>query len=182
MQTNHVVLKRGNGMHQIFEQDFYNTIFRYFERRVSSSQIAQDLTQEVYVKVLKTQLPEDIRSFKSWFFTICKNTLFDFYRKNKNHRYNDVEELYAEEAEVENEIGACLMVMINALPIEHQGLLTAIDLRGERQKEVAARLGISYSTLKSRVQRSRKKLLSTLRACCDIEKDGTGRPFRCHKK
>jgi len=55
----------------------------FFLKRVSSVQSAEDLTQEVFLKIVKQPIGNEIESVKSWIFKIAKNTLIDYYRKNK---------------------------------------------------------------------------------------------------
>ena len=68
-----------------------------------------------------------------------------------------------------------MLPFIDALPSETASLLKAIDIEGRSQKEYAAELGISYSTLKSRVQRGRLKLRELFEQCCHMDLDRQGR-------
>ena len=54
-------------------------------------------------------------------------------------------------------------------------VLFASELEGLSQKEMAIRLGISYSGAKSRVQRGREKLKALFLECCHLEfsRDGS---------
>ncbi|WP_246058408.1 sigma factor-like helix-turn-helix DNA-binding protein [Litorilituus lipolyticus] len=66
------------------------------------------------------------------------------------------------------------MPFISALPEEHADLLTAIDVHGESQKDYANKQGVSYSTLKSRVQKSRELLKGIYEDCCHFSVDKQG--------
>ncbi|NQY49540.1 MAG: RNA polymerase sigma factor SigZ, partial [Colwellia sp.] len=66
---------------------------------------------------------------------------------------------------------------INALPDENASLLTAIDVNNQSQKEYAEQLGISYSTLKSRVQKSRSLLKKVFDDCCHFKIDKIGNVY-----
>lgn len=58
----------------------YNFIYRY----VNNSTDAEDIAQEVFVKMWKNLKKFDQnKSFKPWLFTIAKNTCFDFFKKKK---------------------------------------------------------------------------------------------------
>lgn len=56
-------------------------------------------------------------------------------------------------------------------------MLEQVELQGLTQADLARRLGLASSTVKSRAQRARRRLRETLEACCEIQLDGRGRPF-----
>lgn len=79
-------LKRGNRQAgaKIFDH-FSPQIFRFFLVRTFNRDIAQDLTQEVFLKVIakiKT-FDERLGSFSGWIWQITKNTAKDYWRKKK---------------------------------------------------------------------------------------------------
>ncbi len=58
----------------------YNFAYRY----VKDGQEAEDITQETFIKVWKNLKKFDrTKKFKTWIFSIAKNTSFDFLRKKK---------------------------------------------------------------------------------------------------
>jgi RNA polymerase sigma-70 factor (ECF subfamily) len=61
--------------------------------------------------------------------------------------------------------------MIERLPEGYRQAITLVDLEGLTQHEAAARLDLSVSGMKSRVQRGRHQLRDMLEACCTIELD-----------
>jgi len=68
------------------------------------------------------------------------------------------------------------------LPHEDAELLKAIDLNRESQKAYAEALGISYPTLKSRVQKSRTLLKQVFDDCCHFERDRRGSIYEYKRK
>jgi len=64
---------------------------------------------------------------------------------------------------------------VNAcLPQKYAEALLLSDLEGLTQHEVAARLGLSLSGAKSRVQRARRLLREAFLRCCHFEFDRRG--------
>jgi RNA polymerase sigma-70 factor (ECF subfamily) len=65
------------------------------------------------------------------------------------------------------------------LPSPYREALTLTELGGMGQREGAEMLGISVSTMKSRVQRGRQKLRALFDTWCNIEIDRRGRVISC---
>ena len=166
-------------MEEIYKEEFYKAIHSYFKKRVSTAEVAEDLTQEVYMKVTSRALPDDLKSVKAWMFTICRNTLIDFYRKKKEVYELEIEKIAAEGEESENEFASCLLTFMKTLPTDEYELLNAIEVENIKQKDLAVQMDIPYTTLKSKVQKARKNLFKQFMNCCDVERDGRGHPFKC---
>jgi RNA polymerase sigma-70 factor (ECF subfamily) len=85
----------------------------------------------------------------------------------------------AAEAEIppgqtEAEAAACLGALLDELPESDRQALSLTIREGLQQKELAARLGLSVSGAKSRVQRARSRLKALFLACCEVEFDRRG--------
>jgi RNA polymerase sigma-70 factor (ECF subfamily) len=150
---------------------------RFLYAKVENKADVDDLLQDILIKTysnldaLKKQ-----KSVKSWLFQIANNTIIDYYRKqgralaasaNELSPFNDIQNS-------EIDLSHCISPFINALPEEHANLLTAIDINNQSQKQYAEQLGVSYSTLKSRVQKSRSLLKQVFDDCCHFKIDKIG--------
>lgn len=76
--------------------------------------------------------------------------------------------------DAEAELATCLSSLLNQLPDDYRAALVLTAVEGLKQRDLAARLGLSLSGAKSRVQRARSKLKKLLFACCDVEFDRRG--------
>jgi RNA polymerase sigma-70 factor (ECF subfamily) len=68
------------------------------------------------------------------------------------------------------------------MPEDEADLIRKIDLEGCSQKQQAEQLGVSYSTFKSRMQKSRTDLKVLFDRCCDFELDKQGNLIDYHRK
>jgi RNA polymerase sigma-70 factor (ECF subfamily) len=101
----------------------------------------------------------------------------DYYRRNKTAIPLPVlaeQEEDETDNEVMDEAMQDMISMMNDLPPEYCEALCLTELDGLSQKEYADRIGIPYSSAKSRVQRSRKLLRDMLLRCCHYEFDKYG--------
>src|SRR5829696_120589 len=80
----------------------------------------------------------------------------------------------SDDASALRELAGCVRPLMQELPPTYREALTLVEFDGVPQVEVASRLGISVSGMKSRVQRGRSMLRDGLLACCDISRSATG--------
>ena len=157
--------------------EYRSSIEAFLHSKVSDAAEVDDLLQEVLIKTHeKLKTVEDEASIKAWLFRVTNNTIIDFYRKRARIRNIDTNDLwYAQDEEsVQEELSRCVEPFVQALPEDAARLLTAIDLEGRSQRDYADDLGISYSTLKSRVQKSRSQLRGLFDQCCQFTLDQSG--------
>lgn len=75
-------------------KEYINPVYNFVFRLCGSAEEADDITQDVFIKVwknLKKFNPE--KNFKTWIFTIARNTTFDWLRKRKNISFSQVDSL-----------------------------------------------------------------------------------------
>ena len=72
------------------------------------------------------------------------------------------------------ELSTCLQPLIRSLAAADRQALQMVEFDGVTQVEAAARLGLSVSGMKSRVQRARSHLRAALGDCCRIALDRRG--------
>lgn len=145
--------------------------------KISNAADVDDLLQEILIKTHhKMHQIKSEESVKAWLFQIANRTIIDFYRKNSRQTDLTEEDLWFSEPEtnIKQELSHCVDPFINALREDQAQLLMAVDLNEASQKEYAQSIGISYSTLKSRVQKARKELRSVFEECCHMKLDTQG--------
>lgn len=65
--------------------EYFKDIFNFLLGLTSNHNLAEELTQESFFKAMKnldSYKPD--KNIKAWLFTIARNTLYSYYRKNKN--------------------------------------------------------------------------------------------------
>ncbi len=162
---------------EILWAKYHEQIKVYLLSKVSNAADVEDLLQEIVIKAYNNldSLHSQDRA-KPWLFQIANRTVIDYYRKSGKSLKPDAKDLwYADNTEEPKQhLSQCVQPFIKNLPDNTAELLTAIDLDNQSQKDYAANHGISYSTLKSRVQKSRKQLRAEFEACCHISLDRHG--------
>lgn len=159
----------------------------FVQKRVKDKDEANDILQQLYLKLYKNcEQLQEVKNTKAWLYQITRNTVHDFFRENATKQSLAPDAELPEPAELPDkarqELEALVEPLINLLPPEYAEALRLSELQGLSQKEVAERLGISYSGAKSRVQRGREKLKQLFSECFHLELDRNGQVLSAEVK
>ena len=70
---------------EVLIHSYLKPIYSFAYRYVGNSQDAEDITQETFVKIWRNLKKFDQqKSFKTWIFSIAKNTAIDFLKKSRS--------------------------------------------------------------------------------------------------
>ncbi|MBZ0306348.1 MAG: sigma-70 family RNA polymerase sigma factor [Anaerolineae bacterium] len=165
-------------------QEIYETfqpkIMRYLLRLVGEQE-AEDLTQEVFVKVSRA-LP-DFRgdsSLSTWLYRIATHAAIDRLRStpppaiipDESDETSSIEEknplpASPEDQLVRKQMNECIWNFIQVLPEQYRTVFILSELEGLSNAAIAEILEITLSMVKIRLHRARAKLKSALMAHCD---------------
>ncbi|MGH9513068.1 MAG: RNA polymerase sigma factor [Terriglobales bacterium] len=165
---------------QRYHRRIYNICYRFS----GSADQAQDLTQEVFIKMYGSLKSYDSQrsAFMTWMTTITRNLLVDYFRKSKQERMTD--SLDAPPSEHEDAMPLSERIPDKALPPDagvqsretreavHRALqklspdlreaVILRDLQDMDYREIAAVLKVPEGTVKSRINRGRAELARLL--------------------
>ena len=161
-------------------EEFHTPLHQFIRRRVSDEDTAEDILQDVFLTIHQhLDALKDVRKLEGWIYQITRNAIIDAYRGRR-----PTAPLYAEEVlelpaelpddDVVSELLPCVRAMVRGLPELDRQALVLTEYQGLTQKELAQRLGLSFSGAKSRVQPAREKLRRQLLGCCHFELDRRG--------
>ncbi len=169
-------------LEQIYN-DFHAKLRSFALRRLPDPEAADDILQDVYLRIHAHI--HDLRNtdrLEGWVFQVTRNAIADYYR---GHRPQEVvgESMPAaaeEEPDAASELTASIQEMVTALPTKYRQAIELTEFQGLSHAELAARLNISLSGAKSRVQRARQMLKQAFLDCCHFEFDRYGRVIDYH--
>ena len=151
----------------------YNLCYRFTGR----SQEAEDLTQEIFIKVFQTLRSFDAAqgTFWTWLNRVARNHLVDHYRRTKRDRVTssledelgtleerpspEIEPLGQVESRERKEI---LQLALGKLSPDLREAVVLRDLHDLDYQEIAQVLGVPQGTVKSRINRGRLELARVL--------------------
>lgn len=145
----------------IFER-YHLRVYNFLLQMTRDKAVAEDLTQNVFYKVIRYRTSYQGGQFVSWIFKIARNIFSDYYQKKKknqnninfeNLRDNDFYGDHDKSEEVQH-----LQVALNSLKVEERELIVMNRLRGIRYDKIAEITGSSEGAVKVKVHRIIKKL------------------------
>ena len=155
-------------------------------RKVKHHDCCHDILQDVYVKIIQhIDKIEKAEKIGPYIKRLASNTVTDYYRTNKSAEIPVKEEDIVPTSEIKPTdrtqvlANSFFIDMIEALPPIYKNALVKTELEGISQKQLANNLGISYSGLKSRVQRAKEMLRQSILDCCDYKFDSYGNVISC---
>jgi RNA polymerase sigma-70 factor (ECF subfamily) len=136
---------------------------------------AEDLTQEVFVKVYQSldRYREGDGAFSAWLSVLARNQAIDGYRRRRQEHLRRVEEPELLERMPDHDEGALAgLERDERVRLVHRGLrslppdlrepLILCDLQGLPYEEIASTLSLPLGTVKSRINRGRLELAKRL--------------------
>lgn len=132
---------------------YHDRILGYIRAKVSSAAEAEDICSAVFLKV-HTKIAEytpQKSAFSTWIYTIARNAVIDYFRTAHRHEQIDEEIAFAED-DYENilreETLGELASALEKLPQRERDIIILHYYFGKTLKEVAAKMNISYSSIK----------------------------------
>ena len=167
--------------------ELHANIRGFVARRVRQQADVDDVVQRVFLHVHRA-LPtlRETDKLHAWIYQTTRRAIADFYRSPAQKRevatgsaHDFVEDFAgagsdAPDESATRELSTCLQPLIRSLAAADRQALQMVEFDGVTQVEAAARLGLSVSGMKSRVQRARSHLRAALGDCCRIALDRRG--------
>ena len=165
-------------------QRYHRRIYSICYRFAGASDDAQDLTQEVFIKMYRTLDSYDAErgAFTTWITTMTRNLLVDHFRKTKQDRVTDSLDTVASEHEdamplgdkipdagpgpdahvQSREVGETVHKALQKLSPELREAVILRDLQDMDYRDIAGVLKVPEGTVKSRINRGRAELARLL--------------------
>lgn len=149
-------------------QRLYPSLFRYLQRLTGDEDVAEDLAQETFVRLLRQKIPED--EIRPWIFTVAMNLVRDRARKSERRLrlLSTAPELVTrpplpdEQTERNERIGRVRGVL-DRLPERDRQLLLMRE-EGFKYEEIARVIGVAPASVGTLIARALKRFVAMYEA------------------
>ena len=159
---------------------YWRKVFNVAYKFVGKHDQAEDLTQDIFLKIFKSLDTFDRRAnFQTWIISISRNLCIDHYRSVRKERQTIARDIDSSDlqpatpergpyAQAEHQdLRAQLRQALEALPITLRTAVVLRDLQELSYQEIADRLNLPEGTVKSRINRGRLELARQLKRLQD---------------
>jgi RNA polymerase sigma factor (sigma-70 family) len=147
-------------------------VYRLAYRLTGNPHDAEDLTQEVFVRVFRSLSTYTPGTFEGWLHRITTNLFLDSARRKQRIRFEGLADEMAhrlpgseptpaqvfDDTHLDDDVQAAL----KALPPEYRAAVVLCDIEGFSYEEIAVTLGVKLGTVRSRIHRGRAQLRAAL--------------------
>jgi RNA polymerase sigma-70 factor (ECF subfamily) len=158
----------------------WRKVFNVAYKFVGKHDEAEDLTQDIFLKIFKALGTFDRRAnFQTWIISISRNLCIDHYRSVRKERQTIAREVDANDlqpassdrgpyaAAEHQDLRILLRQALQMLPATLRTAVVLRDLQELSYQEIADRLGLPEGTVKSRINRGRLELARQLKRLQD---------------
>lgn len=168
------ILKGDTKSFAVLVDRYKDLVFTLAIRMLKNREEAEEVSQDVFVKVFKSlsKFKGDSK-FSTWIYRITYNSCLDTLKKYKQEYHIIPVDVYTEhqvmiidnafDALVEKEQRQAIEDCLYRLPSEDSFLLTLYYFEGQSLDEISKILGLTANNVKVKLFRSRKKLTSILK-------------------
>ncbi|HEY0718762.1 MAG TPA: RNA polymerase sigma factor SigE [Streptosporangiaceae bacterium] len=147
-------------------------VYRLAYRLTGNPHDAEDLTQEVFVRVFRSLASYTPGTFEGWLHRITTNLFLDLARRRQRIRFEglgpDVQGRLSSggptpaEAFDDRHLDSDIQAALHDLAPEYRAAVVLCDIEGLSYEEIAATLGVKIGTVRSRIHRGRAQLRTAL--------------------
>lgn len=169
MNEKEIIKRCQNGNRAAFDElirTFYPYVAKYLLKLTQDESLCEDLTQDVFLKVIRTIENYKINgkaSFATYVITIAKNTFIDYTRRNKVMFSELSEDITGGSESVEDNVLTSIkygeaVKYINSLPPNQARVIRLKYIDEYTLKEIENITGVPAKNVKSRIHEGTKKL------------------------
>ncbi|MFD7924301.1 RNA polymerase sigma factor SigE [Streptomyces sp. NPDC059740] len=147
-------------------------VYRLAYRLTGNQHDAEDLTQEVFVRVFRSLSTYTPGTFEGWLHRITTNLFLDMVRRRQRIRFDALGDDAAERLPSreptpqqhfnDTHFDADVQHALDTLAPEFRAAVVLCDIEGLSYEEIAATLGVKLGTVRSRIHRGRSHLRKAL--------------------
>lgn len=142
---------------------YHKKIFNFLARMAGDRMAGEDLTQNVFYRMLKYRNSYDASmKFQAWIYRIARNVFFDYYKEQTKTAAMDLSQvsdrLPADDEERYQEQEQRLYQSLAMLPAEQRELLVLTRFQQMKYGEVARIMDTTVANIKVKVHRAMNRL------------------------
>ena len=154
-----------------------NAVYGFAMSLTRQHTLADDVTQDTFISAFRSISKMRGDNVRAWLLRIARNKAYDHFRRQNRRRESSVDEETAtflatltdknpspHAIAVNSELRDALQHCVGALNHEHREVIVLIDVQGRSYDDTAMICGVNIGTIKSRLNRARRRVRDCLRS------------------
>lgn len=139
------------------------SVFRYLNRVVGRAETAHDLTQEVFLRVARADVPDaDASGHRAWVFRIARNLVLNHLRDGRRHGQSvELADVHAVQTATQ-EMGVAIRQALASLADIDRDVFLLRESAGLSYDEISAACDLTVEAVRGRLRRAREQLRDAL--------------------
>ena len=150
---------------------YQNAVYGVALKMVRNPATAEDLTQDTFISAFRNIARFRGGNFRAWLLRIARNATYDYLRRAQRRPQTSIEENFGAFADtfkatdpepetqaLSSELGRTITEGLMTLSNDHRLAIILVDMDGYRYEEAAEVMGVSVGTVKSRLNRARRRM------------------------
>lgn len=154
-------------------ESYHHSVFLYIYNKISNKEEAEDLSQDVFVRLMDYKLMLRSDTVQFFIYTIARNIVNDYlrrhYKKQEITTYlYDQASFSTNEAEnqvIANDLAEQEAYRISLLPVQRRKVYAMSRFDGKSTTEISAELNLSQRTVENHLFISRKEVRKYMKQC-----------------
>ncbi|OPD35432.1 RNA polymerase subunit sigma [Clostridium botulinum] len=167
VEDSKLIVEIKNGKIHLFDElikRYYGKVYYYCYRHLNNKEAAQDLTQEVFMKVIKTIGGyKHYGKFENYLYVVAGNACKDFYKKESKYILKEVEDGSSEEeiSKLENKV--IIEEALNKLSDNQREIIILRFYQDLKIKDIAKIMNSGISITKYRLKKAIKLISESMK-------------------
>ena len=162
-----------------------NAVYGFAMSLMRQHAAADDVTQETFISAFRSISKMRGGNLRAWLMRIARNKAYDYFRRQNRRREASVDDVDApflatltddgpspHAVAVNSELRDALEHCVGDLSNEHREVIVLIDVQGESYENASVVCGVNIGTVKSRLNRARRRVRDCLQSIPGLLSDG----------
>ncbi|MCT4614426.1 MAG: RNA polymerase sigma-70 factor [Marinifilaceae bacterium] len=167
-KSTYIIINRDKDSFRLLYEKHHDELFRFAESYVCCPGIAEDIIQEVFIRIWEDKNLKIRNSLRSYLFTMTRNRCLNYLRSMKIEDKDNVKLTEAQivsdttDLNLDNNVYSEVKAAVSELPSQCKQIYELAIYDGLKYAEIAEELDISIDSVKVQIFRARKTLRKKL--------------------
>ncbi len=153
--------------------NYHHSVYLYIYYKIGCKEEAEDLAQDVFVRLMDYDRMLHTNTVKSFIFTIARNLLYDYLRHHYKkqevtsylYEYSVTSTNETENQVIANDLAACEKRKMKMLPQQRRTIYAMSRFEDKSVQDISRKLNLSLRTVENHLRMGRRDMRNYMKQC-----------------